>query len=305
MPLILRLICYLLLVTGFVHAQEFNFEIEKGKVFTDDKSKTWVLFNADDGNGGAVILRLYFKGVNPKGYFLDSFDSQLNLKHRKEIVIDNNAIKNVFVKDGYVHLIEYRRNKNAKKDEFHLTSYSLEDFTSTSREILSIDKGTTKEPVYGKLGFKAAGYKKGVVSDPTGEVIVSENQKYFLFNLHQKEKRQKYQRVILFDDQFQVVYDHKFDGDIEDEYYRYFDITLNEEDGTAYFLGKKFNNNSYSSSIHGSVNYVYQVYRIDKIGRKKNNIRVIDRYIKSLNINLINDKLYCFVSGAKKGIFSI
>ena len=136
----------LLLIAGSVFS--LNFDITKGEIFKDNKKNSKLLFALNDENGGLVTIRSYYGGLiikTLKGYYIQHFDADLNLKQEKTIDVKNNRIENAFVKDDKLHLIEFNKSKKNKSLEYSILTSSLASFDFKSKELLSISKENSKK----------------------------------------------------------------------------------------------------------------------------------------------------------------
>ena len=71
----------LILFTFSVTGQISPIQVTKSSIEKDSKKDTQLMFTADDGNGGFVTARLFYGGIikSPKGYYIEHYDSNLNV----------------------------------------------------------------------------------------------------------------------------------------------------------------------------------------------------------------------------------
>ena len=111
-----KVFCTLLLLVSLVTFSQ-NFEITKGKIFKDKKKNSSLLFALNDENGGLITIRSFYSGFlikTLKGYYIQHFDADLNLKKEHVLNVNENRIENAFIKNDKLHLIEF--NKSKKKN---------------------------------------------------------------------------------------------------------------------------------------------------------------------------------------------
>jgi hypothetical protein len=104
----------LLLVTVFLLgytqaflAQDLNVDIKTSEVYKDKKKNTTLSFTASDGKGGLFVGRSYYGGLlkTLKGYYIEHYDSNLNLVKEFDYEIDRETVQQAFVNNGELHLL--------------------------------------------------------------------------------------------------------------------------------------------------------------------------------------------------------
>lgn len=281
-------------ISGF--SQVKKFQITQGSLIKDKKKTSKLLFSGDDGSGGLVVLRIYFGGLGastPKGYYLEHYNNSLRLINQKEISIENSAVKNIFVKDGVINLIEYRLNKDDNTNDYFTLSYDLKNFQQSSKKLFSINQREFKKPFFLTLGMVPISNYSKIDHDPTGEVIISRNKNYILFNFDIKNDSVETQRIIVYDSHFQLVYDKIIESGVEDKYFQYHDVEISDDDGSAYFLGKAFKNNSLQNRIKNEINYEFELFKVNENNISKSVFYSNSYYINTFNLVLYNGKVFC------------
>lgn len=275
-----------LLITGAVFSQ--NFDITKGEIFKDKKKNSTLLFALNDDNGGLVTIRSYYGGLiikTLKGYYIQHFDSDLNLKKEYTLEAKQNRIENAFVKEGKLHLIEFNKSRINKTLEYNVLTSNLDDFNFKSQELLSISEENSKKyfeimifPFFINNGLRQ------MDADHLGSITMSENNKFFAINFDIKDKKKETHKVFVYNDDFELIYEKLIVKNIEDRYFDYKSVEVDNFDGTLYFLGKSYENKSRRRKKKGKTNYHFELSKIDANGEKTVSFKNPDKFISSLSL---------------------
>ena len=270
--------------------------ITKSDIFKDKKKHSFLSFSLEDDNGGIVTVRSYYGGMIPKlkGYYIQYFDSKLKLIKDLDYEIDDKIIKNAFLKDGKLHLIELETIKKEDKFAVNVSSADLKDFKFTSRNLLSFSEDNIK--TYFGIGIGFFFFDNGfnqADGDHLGEVIFSANEKFFAINFDFKNKDQETHKVFVFNDNFEQVYEKLIVKDIKDKLFSYNSFDVDGEDGSVYFLGKAYENGSRRSKKDGKVNYHFELNKINADGEQTITFKSDEHYIESLYLVRNNSRLAC------------
>lgn len=276
-----------------VSAQDIS--ITKSEIFKDSKKNSSLSYSLEDENGGLVTIRAYYGGMIPKlkGYYIQHFDSDLKLLKETDYEIDKNSVRNAFIKDNQLHLIEYEANKKEDKITFNAVSADLGDFNFSKKEILAISE-EEQQKYFGVILFPF------VISNfsqqdgnHAGEVVMSSNKNYFVINFDVNDKDNETHKIFAFNNDFEMVYEQIIKKDIKDRLFKYNSIDVDDNDGTAYFLGKSFENNSRKSKKKGEANYHFELYKVNAQGQSSTSFKRADKFISSLELVKTNEELYC------------
>lgn len=288
-----------LFVLGFcspIVGQSSLYETVKSEVFKDKKKHSQLVFAQEDGDGGLVTVRMYFGGLmrTPKGYYIEHFDKDLKLLADTELEIDKNYIKEILVKDGQLHLVEFVSNKDADTYDYNVLSASLKDLSFSSRNIYSLDEENIKKYFGVGIGvFLIANGLNQMDSGEIGEVLFSEGKNFMVINFDIKDKENATHRVVVFDSNFEQVYDQELVSDTKDRLFAYNDVVIDDLNGAVYFLGKKFESNSTRSKKKGKINYHYELHRLSAQGQEKVAFDSGENFLGSLTLVNKNDRLVC------------
>ena len=277
---------------SFIQAQKIG--IKKSKLFKDDKKHTELLYSEDDGHGGIVTVRVYYAGIMkmPKGYYINHFDSNLKLIGEAEIDIDKSSLQGVLVKDDKVHLFERKK----EKDEFlvNILTADLKTLKFNKRELFNLSKGELK--TYFMVIVGVIPISNGLSQmdyDSFGELTFSKNKKFMVFNFDINDKENEIHKILVYNDNFEMVFKQEIKIEKKDRLFDYENVSVDDKDGSVYFLGKSFKNGTRKKKKGGKANYYYELYKIAKEGQKNISFNVEDHFVSSL-INIKGgDHLSC------------
>jgi len=90
-----------------------------------------------------------------------------------------------------------------------------------------------------------------------------------------------------------LVYDKFITKNIKDRFFDYNSFEVSDEDGTVYFLGKSFENESRKRKKNGKTNYHFELTKVNKNGQKTVSFKEDEKFIGSLSLVKKNNQLYC------------
>ena len=293
-------IIILLLVSFNGSAQDVS--LVKSEIFKDSKKHSSLIFSLEDNNGGLITIRSYLGGLIPKlkGYYIQYFDAKLKLIKEVEYEVDNNHIKNAFIKDNKLHIIEYDHDKKADKIIFNALSANLKDLKFSKKEILSFSEDNLKN-YFGVIVFPffISNFSQ-LDGDHMGEVVMSSRNNYFVINFDFNNKDQETHKIFVFNTDFEKVYEQLIQKDIKDKYFEYNSIDVDDSDGTVYFLGKSFENESRRTKKNGKANYHFELFKVGANGQTNTSFKFEDKFISSLELIKSDDRLACVGFYGKK-----
>jgi len=283
-----------LLVTCLGYSQDVS--IIKSEIFKDSKKSSSLEYSLEDENGGLLTIRAFYGGIirKIKGYYIQHFDANLKLlkeiEYKKEA---NHILKNAFIKNNMLHLIEYEKDKENNQLVFNAVSAKLEDLEFNKKEILSLSEESQKKYFGVLIGPVFINNFSQYDGDHTGEVIMSKSNKYFVINFDINNKETETHKVFVFNNNLEKVYEQLIQKDIKDKFFDYEDVIVDDKDGTVYFLGKSFENESRRSKVKGESNYHYELYRVNAKGQSHVSFKPENRFVSSLELVKSDDRLSC------------
>ncbi|WP_415374568.1 hypothetical protein [Patiriisocius sp. Uisw_017] len=290
----------LLSITFNNYAQDVS--IKKSEIFKDSKKNSSLVYSLEDENGGLVTIRAFYGGMlqKLKGYYIQHFDSNLKLLKEVEYEVDKNELKNAFIKDNKLHLIEYNIDKKADKITFNAVSAYLKDLKFSYKEILSLSEDE-QQKYFGVLLFPfLINNFSQYDNNNAGEVVMSSNNSYFVINFDIKNKDKETHKIFVFNNNFEKVYEQLIEKNIKDKYFDYQSIDIDDNNGTVYFLGKSFENESRKSKKKGEANYHFELYKVNTNGQTKTSFKNADKFISSLELITSDNRVACVGFYGKK-----
>lgn len=285
----------LILVLFAFNSYAQDVSMVKSEIFKDSKKHSNLSFSLEDDNGGIITIRSYIGGLIPKlkGYYIQYFDSNLKLIKELDYEVDNNFIQNAFIKDNQLHLIEYEHDKKADEISFNAVSANLKDLKFSKKELLSFSEDNMQK-YFGVVLFPffISNFSQ-MDGNHMGEVVLSANQEYFVINFDFNDKDKETHKIFVFNTNFEKVYEKLITKNIKDKFFEYNSIDVDDEDGTVYFLGKVFENNSRKSKKKGKTNYHFELFKVNADGQEKASFKNPDKFISSLELLKSGDRLAC------------
>ncbi|WP_146191769.1 hypothetical protein [Algibacter marinivivus] len=284
----------LLLFITMSFAQDVS--ITKSDIFKDKKKNSYLSFTLEADDGGIVTIRSYHGGMQQKlkGYYIQYFDSNLKEVKTLDYEVKNKTIKNAFLKNDKLHLIEIEELKKEKSIAINISSSEINSLSFSSQNLLKFSEDNIKDyfgvfifPFFINNGWGQAD------GNHMGEVIFSLNKKFFAINFDIKNKDKETHKVFVFNDNFELVYDKLITKNIKDRLFEYNSFEVDDEDGTVYFLGKSFEKNSKRTKKGGKVNYHFELYKVNAESVESTSFKTTGKLIESLQLLKNEDRLIC------------
>ena len=283
----------IVLIGYYTKAQEVK--VQKGDIFKDTKKNSSLLFSLEPENGGLVTIRAHNNPLTKKikFYYIQYFNEDLSLVKEATYKVEDNLIKNAFIKNNKIHLIEYELEKKSGNILFNAVSADLKNLEFSKKNLLNFSKKKQKKYYnYAFYGIPISDYSQKD-KNYEGEVVLSENENYFVINFDVKNKKKESHLVFVFKSNFEKVYEQLIQINTKDKLFTYNSIAVDDEDGTVYFLGKYFEKNSSKSKKKGSVNFHFELYKVDANGQSNNRFKSSNNYISSLELVKYKNHLAC------------
>ena len=303
MKLFFKTVVAVMLCVSFLASGQIDqIKIQKSEITKDKKKHSELVFSCSNNDGGVLIVRQFFGGLmrKPKGYYLEYYDQNLNLLASTEMEMDDSGIKNIFIKDNQVNIIEYRKNSDDNTNDYYVLTANPAKLEFSDKKLFSIDRKDVKKPFFFGIGFIPVTNAGKIDHDPTGEVQVSTNNEFIAFNFDIKQDKKETHQIIVYNSNWEKVIDQRIQEDIKDKYFQYNSFSVSDDDGSVYYLGKAYKNESFSNKVKGEINYNYIVYKVSPSGTKSSVFETENHYIQSMSIVLDGDKLYTLGSYSDK-----
>ncbi|NQX86008.1 MAG: hypothetical protein HRT67_08900 [Flavobacteriaceae bacterium] len=287
---------FILLFIGAFTIDAQDISMVKSEIFKDSKKNSYLEYSLEDSNGGLITIRSFYGGIGKKlqGYYIQHFDPKLKLIKETEYEVDkNNVLKNAFIKDNQLHLIQYIISKKEDKISFNVSSADLSNLKFSTKEILTLSEKNQKK-YFGVMIFPfIISNISQYDSDHAGEIIMSKNNNFFAINFDINNKDKETHKIFVFNKNFEQIYEQLIQKNIKDKYFDYNSIDIDDTDGTVYFLGKAFENKSRKSKKNKKTNYHFEIYKIDANGQTNISFKNDTKFISSLELIKFKDRLAC------------
>ncbi|CAM3352436.1 hypothetical protein AEQU2_01296 [Aequorivita lipolytica] len=281
-----KIFTLLFLACSFIsHSQDISIKSSKSTVFKDDKKHTELLYSEGDGQGGFVTVRLYFGGFmkQPKGYYIEHYNKELNLLKETEFEIDNNTFQGLMVNDGTVYIMEAALDKEKELYKFNVLESPLADLQFSSKTLFTLAESDVKQ--YFGVGIGVFFINNGwsqMDSGAFGEVTFSKHKNFFAVNFDIKDKESQTQLLYVFDKGMNQIFKKEFKRNIEDKFFIYENVDVDDTTGDIFLLGKVFENESKKSKKNGKANYHYELHKINESGETQASFKTDDNFVGSL-----------------------
>jgi hypothetical protein len=289
---------YVTLVLFFAVLLGFSQDISitKSPIFKDKKKNSNLSFSLENENGGLVTIRAYYGGFagGLKGYYIQSFDANLEEIKALDYKVQNTSIRNAFLKGNKLHLIEIETLKKEKSIRIKVNSANLNTLEFNSKDLISFSEKDVKTyfgiaifPFFITNGWQQAD------RNHMGIVRFSKNKKFFAINFDIKNKDQETHKIFVFNNNFEKVYEKLITKNIKDYLFSYNDFEVDDRDGAVYFLGKSYEKGIKKTKKKGKANYHFELTKVNAETQHSISFKAPDRFIQSLYLLNNNDKLAC------------
>ncbi|WP_203258474.1 hypothetical protein [Hyunsoonleella ulvae] len=288
------LLLFFISISTILYSQDVS--ITKSEIFKDKKKNSRLSFTLESENGGIVTIRSYYGGMMQKlkGYYIQCFDQDLNEIKTLDYEVKNKTIKNAFLKNDKLHLIEIEELKKEKAIAINVSSSNISTLDFSTENLLKFSEENIKEyfGVFLFPFFINNGWGQ-IDGNHMGEVIFSSNNKFFAINFDIKNKDQETHKVFVFNDEFELVFDKLITKDIKDNLFEYNSFEVDDTDGTVYFLGKSYEKGTKRDKKDGKVNYHFELYKVSATNTENTSFKTTGKLIESLHLLKNNNRLVC------------
>jgi hypothetical protein len=281
------------LLSIVINAQKISVDLTKSQLYKDKKKQTNLLYSENDGNGGLIVVRnakSRFR-ISSKEYYIDHYNSDLSLIETYTLKNERWAsLKGIIIKDNQINLIQLISKKGKVTVNRLVSPVDHLDFIKKELFILTKQKFNEYFSAVMKTMF-SVGTKGKLEIDHEGNICFSHKKNYITFYFDIKGKAKTSYLFLIFDNNFNKVYEKVFIKNIKDRLFDITDVAVNENDASIYLLGKIFENNSRRSKKNHKTNYHYEMYKINKDAEEVVSFKSKE-FIHSLKILQRKDVLY-------------
>ncbi len=258
-----------------------------GEKFNDRYRYSNLVTIDDDGEGGYILVRAYFQGLilKPKGYFIEHYNSDLELIAEYNYKLKGLQFVDGFFKNGRLNLLFLNYDFEREQYEYWAHSSPISYFNFETRKLLTIKS----KAVSGALGKNY--YNRNFSNGFTTTVLFNQQKSGFVISTHHKKGEENKHTIHLFDDSLNKRGEFDFSGEIEEKNYAFENVTMSNDlkeiyiTGKAYFKKKRFRIDERK--------FQYEMVRITDTGIKTQSFDDPGKYSEALYPVLNKGKLLC------------
>ncbi|MFH6602922.1 hypothetical protein ACEZ3G_05495 [Maribacter algicola] len=270
-----------------VKAQEIPIKHTIGEKYNDRYKYSNLLTISDNEKGGTILVRAYYTGMilRPKGYFIETYDENLQLVNEYNYKLKNGNFVDGYVRNGQVYLLFLDYNYDTFSYDYVVHRSPMEDMNFTQETILSIRSDEVREPLDRNY------YNRNFASGFTTSVLFDDAKSAFVISTHFKKGKNNQHFIYLFDTSLNKVITHDFSAEVEEKNYSFENIAFSKNLQSAYIVGKAyFKKKRFQTSER---KFQYEMIKISSAGAQIQTFDDPAKYSEALKPVFANDKLLC------------
>ncbi|WP_343487044.1 hypothetical protein [Allomuricauda sp. d1] len=241
----------------------------------------------DDGSGGYILVRAYFQGLilKPKGYFIEHYNSNLELVSEYNYKLKGLQFVDGFFKNGRLSFLFLNYDFEREQYEYWVHTSPIEYFDFKPQRLLTIPA----KAVSGALGKNY--YNRDFSNGFTTAVLFNEDKSAFVISTHHKKGKDNKHTIHLYDNSLNKRGEFDFSSEIEEKNYAFENIATSRDlkeiyiTAKAYFKKKRFRVEERK--------FQYEMVRITDGGIKTQSFDDAGKYSEALYPILKDGKLLC------------
>lgn len=288
-----RLLYFALLLSSTIAIGQ-DLQVDKSEIFKDRKTASILEFAVEDVDGGLVTIRSYRGSLSrrTKGYYIDHYDSDLKLQKNLDYPVKDITIKNAFIKNGILNLIQLEANKKAKRFAYSVTQYDLKDYRISTDRLLNFPPGKA-EQFFGSGIYGWLLTSRGEDDNHLGSVKISKYQQYFAINIDVQDKKREIHKIYVYDTDLNLLFEKTIRKNVEDRLFEYNTFEIDDDDGSIYFLGKAYPDGRRKKRKRDMANYHFELTRVDPEGESTIRLESGENFIESMQVVLDGEAITC------------
>ena len=241
----------------------------------------------EDDQGGLVVVRAYYGGMimHLKGYYIEHYNSKLELIKEYNYTIEDVEVMGVFVANNRINILEVSYDKSRKAYVYWANSTALTNFKFKRTELFHFFR--EKEKQINFLKSKTPPFEDKYYS----QLLFDSNKNVFTIITDSKKKGRDVQLIHLFDSQLNNKGEYFLEKETENRHLVFENIEYDKNKDALYLLGKAYEKGKRTKSI--SLKYAYQIFKLENSEMTVQTFDAEDRYASSLKLLLYDDELKC------------
>ncbi|MDY0781322.1 hypothetical protein [Tenacibaculum sp. IB213877] len=259
-----------------------NVELKKSEVFSEKKESVLRTIFKDELNNLYVIRTLN----NETSLMIDVFDENFKNVHSYDYELKKrHRVAGGFLNNNTLGFVEYFENKKEKKIEAFLHTSQKNSLDFSKKKIFEVT--TDRYPSFFESLFSAG----RVDRDFEGNMSFSKSGKYNVFNIDSSDKKNEHHSILVFDEDFNKLWEKEFELPYEDKRFKLQDIIVSD-DAEVFVLGKVHPKKKEKKKKGG--NYHYELFKISEDKVTSTKISVDDHFVATLELNFTpENKINC------------
>ncbi|MDC6350437.1 hypothetical protein PP178_02660 [Zeaxanthinibacter sp. PT1] len=277
----------LVVVCAFGNAQDMPVNYTFGEKFNDKYRYSNLLSMAEDGSGGYLLVRAYYTGLilTPKGYFIEQYDSDLNLVSEVNYKLKGKEFVEGYVNNGQLYMLFLEYNPKALAYEYvvHRSPIGKDQFTV--EKLLSVASEFVKNPLDRNY------YNRNFNSGFTTTVLFDEAKSAFVISTHFKKNKMNKHAIHVFDTSLRKIMEHDFSEEVEDKNYAFENLAVSADLKQVFIVGKAYYKKKRFSALERK--FQYELIKLDGSGHQVQTFDIEDKYSESLKPLLHKGDVIC------------
>ncbi|TAI47413.1 hypothetical protein [Flagellimonas allohymeniacidonis] len=282
------LLLLLLFMIGLAsNAQKMPVSYDFGEKFNDRYRYSNLLTIDDDGAGGYILVRAYFQGLilKPKGYFIEHYNSNLELVDEYNYKLKGMNFIDGFLKNGQLNLLFLDYNYDRGQYEYWVHKSPIIAFNFKREKLLTISSAEVRNPV-GKNY-----YNRNFSNGFTTAILFNKEKTGFVISTHHKKGKQNKHIIHLYDTGLNKRFEHDFSYGVEEKNYAFENVAISSDLETAYIVGK-----AYFKKKRFRVDerkFQYELVKVSKNGSQTQSFDDPGKYSEALYPLISKNRLVC------------
>ena len=277
----------LLLFISLGIAQEMPIKYDFGEKYNDRYKYSNLVAQAEDGQGGYLMVRAYFSGLilSPKGYLIEHYNKDLELVSEYNYKLKGKRFVHGYVRNGQLYLIflDYNYERSVYEYSVHRSPYG--EFTFTEETLLSISSEEVREP------YDRNYYNRNFNSGFTTTLLHDDANSVFLISTHFKKGKRNQHFIHVYDASLRKLMEHDLSAEVETKNYAIEHLAVNEDLTQVYVMAKAY----FKKKRFGALDrkFQYELIQINQSGAQIQNFLEEGKYIEGLKPVFNQNQLLC------------